>query len=259
MRFLQSIYFLLKIWYNFFRIDKIGMVIMMDVNYANQVLILYLKEINSLLKRIEFKDGFLSLGSETINIIDFDMRTIFTNNYNLKNDVEKMEVEDFFNVVRIHALTDKQKKEANVLQRNDVKIIKEDDFYKLINSSNDLTTEEQKQVNYFNAYLGDIMNYEDYLNNDVVKILNRFKRTMEYLETSDLPLTNNQQHEMKNYQEMVDKRIKKISQEDLVNQLKLIKDKKTDTMLGYVNIFLILLFIIGFGMVVGSMLFLKFN
>lgn len=125
-------------------------------------------------------------------------------------------------------------KKEEIVEKID--LISEEEFYNLINSYKSLTESESRQVGLFNAYLGDLIIYEDYLLPELKAILNRFKITIENLELQDSnTLNENQFNEIEKYHEMYEKKENVIlnsnnrNLENEVKKLVLQKPKEIDT------------------------------
>ncbi len=120
------------------------------------------------------------------------------------------------------------KEEARV-----IKLISQEEFYRLISSSVDLTEEELKQVQLFNSYLEDLMVYRDYLLPELREILAKFEYVMaQYATANEEELNQNQQTELNKYYEMQDNIEKRVLKSDNVNlenevqKLKLVMPEK---------------------------------
>ena len=114
-----------------------------------------------------------------------------------------------------------------------IKLISQEEFYKLISSTTLLSEEEVKQIQLFNSYLEDLMVYRDYLLPELREILAKFEYVMsEYAVANEEELNQNQKTELNKYYEMQDNIEKRVLTNDNVNlenevqKLKLVMPEK---------------------------------
>ena len=133
-----------------------------------------------------------------------------------------------------------------------IKLISQEEFYQLITSIRELSEEEHKQVELFNAYLEDLILYRDYLLPELKEILARFEKVMEEYSVSE-DLNNNQTNELDRYYQMqnnVEKRVitnNNVSIENEIQRLRLTMPENK----GNVNPTAIILIMSGLVMLMG--------
>ncbi len=114
-----------------------------------------------------------------------------------------------------------------------IKLISQEEFYRLISSSVELTEEELKQIQLFNSYLEDLMVYRDYLLPELRDILAKFEYLMgQYAVANDEELNENQRDELTKYYEMqenIEKRLitdNNVSIDNEIQKLRLVMPEK---------------------------------
>lgn len=131
------------------------------------------------------------------------------------------------------------------------RLISEEEFYGLLNSSEELTEEQRKSVDLYYAYLGDLMIYEDYLLPELKSMLNNFRGyvyDLEYGEHENIELNNKQEEAVQKNKELAEKKSlvneKEVLEkaQDNVKRLELIKDSSNT---GSISTIQVIAFIVG--------------
>lgn len=131
------------------------------------------------------------------------------------------------------------------------RLISEEEFYGLLNSSEDLTEEQRKNVDLYYAYLGDLMIYEDYLLPELKSMLNNFRGyvyNLEYGENEGRELNQKQEEAVQKSKELAEKKSlvneKEVLEkaEDNVKRLELIRDTSNT---GSISTIQVIAFIVG--------------
>lgn len=131
-------------------------------------------------------------------------------------------------------------------------LIPSEEFYRLVNSPNELNETEKKNVDLYYGYLGDLVLYEDYLVPELKDILNKFRAFVYQLQYGDsgIEINNNQQKAIDKAVEFEEKKnavenersLDKVEEE--VKKLTL-KNPDTNTQAGFVATMQVIAFIIG--------------
>lgn len=106
-------------------------------------------------------------------------------------------------------------------------LISTQEFYDLLNSSEELTEEQRKSVDLYYAYFGDLVLYEDYLLPELKEILNDFRGYVYNLQYGEIP-EDQERHINDKQQEAIDKSIAMEEKVATINQEELTEDKIKD-------------------------------
>lgn len=133
------------------------------------------------------------------------------------------------------------------------RLITPEKFYELINSGEDLTAEQQNDVNLYYAYIGDLIIYEDYLLAELRQMLNGFRAFIYDLEygEQEFSLNSKQEEAIRKNQELEEKKSQNISPETMeqinkeVRKLELVKSASATNSAGSVSTIQVIAFIVG--------------
>lgn len=142
-------------------------------------------------------------------------------------------------------------------------LISTQEFYDLLNSSEELTEEQRKSVDLYYAYFGDLVLYEDYLLPELKQILYDFRAYVYELQYGEIPegqerYINNKQQEAIDKSIEMETKVATISSEELtedkvkegVKKLELIKPVNNyGNNTGSVSVIQVLAFIIGISII----------
>ena len=205
----------------------------MDAN--NQRKLAELKFINPKLGVLIYRNGYLIIPDNSVdnitfmvNIRDFDLADFIEKNNQLEADLSTIEPFDFFKIVDIHVKTQDMRTNSAIsgttltmedqdnvtylqpqtFKTYSVNLITPRNYYELLHSQTPLTEEEITEMRVFEAYIADLLLYEEYLMPQERGILDWFMKEMakemERAEISEEDLTAIKKQTFDNYNQMVD-------------------------------------------------------
>lgn len=146
---------------------------------------------------------------------------------------------------------------SNTEEQIVARLLPSSEFYRLINSPNELTERETRDVGLFYAYIGDLMIYEDYLLSDLQAMLNEFRGFIYDLEFGEreTELNAKQAAAINKTYELAEKKNNRISSETLesinaeVKKLEKIKETSRANSTGSISTIQVIAFIVGISII----------
>jgi len=207
-------------------------------------------------KNLNLEGNNLIYNSEAIDISNFNINELLDPITKFSSSLSVLSSKDIFQIIKIHIQTFNNKpKEINeenqgndiLSQTDQTPIIKTRKFYKLLNTKEDLTPQQKKELNAYFDYLENLMEYEDYLLPALKNNLERFRAyiyEIEYEKETEA-LTQNQKEAIIKNHELIEK--KKISNTNTLSEAKKLEltHNPQNGAKGSVSTIQIILFIVG--------------
>ncbi len=220
------------------------------IESLNQRAMMYIVSQNPQLRDVHFNNNRLSYGDKTLDLGNFSLMSLMGDYTSFSQDLSLMEPRDFLDIVAVHILGIQQL--ATQGQERNLR----DCFYQVLDGA-PTNYRPENIVNGYNAFIYDMMCYQDYLTPDVSPLLQEFQDEMELVAINEAP-SRIQENELQTYYGMREQALgfqeKFKKEKEAKFKLTLPKEKA-----GYVNAFIIAIGISFIGVIIASLVFIYFG
>lgn len=142
------------------------------------------------LSNISLEGNNLIYQGEAVNISKFNINNLLNEKTSFAGAINILTTEDIFRIIELHAvfltkvglpiiISDNQDKENN---DNGQKLLSQDEFFSQLNSSDELTDTQRKNIDIYYVYLERLVLYEEFLLPELQHILSEFRNYLFELE-----------------------------------------------------------------------------
>ncbi len=155
------------------------------------------------LKGLALKDNYLIYGLKKIDISNFNIYDLLSEETVFASTLNYFKAEDIFNIISLHvqALNSDNKKED---EDDSLKIISLDEYKEIINSPQSLTENERKKIDIFYNYLGLLAKYEECSHPKLRNVLKGFRSLIYELEYGNNQRLNDKQKDAISKAQMIE-------------------------------------------------------
>lgn len=145
------------------------------------------------LANISLEGNNLIYQGEAVNISKFNINNLLNEKTSFAGAINILATEDIFRIIELHAvfltkvglpitISDNQEKSNN---DNEQKLLSQSEFFSFLNSGDELTDIQRKNMDTFYVYLERLVLYEEFLLPELQQVLSEYRRYLFELEYGD--------------------------------------------------------------------------